>query len=394
MLATVVATIAALLPPPCGATLSRGDSVADALAEAKDGDRLCLSAGSYDRVSTSAVKTQVTVAPAWGARATVAGIGLTRAAGITFEGLDITPEGVMVRGSTDIELVGNHIHDIRREPACPSAPSVGNGYAVWLNAYSDTRSKRITIKDNVFERITHDAIQTGSTDDLLIDGNEITAVKAVGCGDHSDSIQIVEGRRITVRANHVHDNVHGFMVNGHGTTVRAGLRLENNLVHHITGGIALNLYNVDRLALLNNTVWDTATPAVRLRDTTDNPTVMRATVRNNIFEEYGSECDSAGCVVAQERNLIGSGERGPSDLADSSPGLDARYDLAMGSPAIDAGTTTDAPTVDRLERPRDNRPDVGAHELQGNPGRAVADGDGLIALLEDRVARILAIADE
>jgi hypothetical protein len=341
--------------------------------------------GTYPRLVSSATHaSRVTFRPRAGEPVRIQGMQLTGARHLAFEGFEITPEGVMLRGSSDIVLESNNIHDIRRDTSsCPTAPNVGNGYAIWLVG-SGGRGARNTIRGNRIAAVTHDAIQTGSNDDLLIENNEITAVRSVGCGDHSDAVQIVEGRRIVVRRNHVHNNVHGFMVNGHGSTFRGDLRLENNLIHDITGGIALNLYNVDGLTLHSNTVWSTGTTAVRLRDTTENPTVMRATVRNNIFEEFDSQCDSTGCVTAQERNLFGSSsDRRPSDLAATSPGFGVAYELAPGSAAIHAGTATDAPTVDRLGRLRDAQPDVGAHEAGSGepppppPPPSDSDGDGV-----------------
>jgi Right handed beta helix region len=354
-------------------------SLGRAASAAPDGSEVQVRQGTYPRLVTSATHAaRVTFRPRAGEAVRLQGMQLTSARHLAFEGFEITPEGVMLRGSSDIVLEGNNIHDIRRDTSsCPTAPNVGNGYAIWLVG-SNGRGARNTIRGNRIAAVTHDAIQTGSNDDLLIEDNEITAVRSVGCGDHSDAVQIVEGRRIVVRSNHVHHNVHGFMVNGHGSTFRGDLRLENNLIHDISGGIALNLYNVDGLALHSNTVWHTGTTAVRVRDTTENPTVMRATVRNNIFEEFDSQCDSTGCITAQERNLFGSSsDRRTSDLASASPGFGVAYELAPGSAAINAGTTTDAPTVDRLGRTRDAQRDVGAHEAGSAAPPTESDGDGV-----------------
>jgi hypothetical protein len=165
------------------------------------------------------------------------------------------------------------------------------------------------------------------------------------------------------------------MVDGHGDTYRGAGRFENNLVHGIRG-IAFNLYNVDGLALVNNTVWDIENVAVRIRDE-GNPTVMRATVRNNLFEEYSNHC--GGCVTAEDGNVIGG-----------DPRFGTGYELQRGSPAIDAGTAVDAPAVDRLGRPRDARPDAGAHELarpaddppgsEGGPRTPRRRAAGLVAI--------------
>ena len=83
----------------------------------------------------------------------------------------------------------------------------------------------------------------------------------------------------------------------------------------------------------------------------DDATQMHAVVRNNVFEEYSNTCGT--CVTVFEGNLVGG-----------DPRFAAGYELLPGSPAIDRGIATDAPMVDRLGRPRDIRPDAGAHEAQ------------------------------
>jgi hypothetical protein len=372
-------------------------SLSRAVAAAPSGATVLVRAGTYGELSATGGARSGTVLfrAAPGEAVSVEGLDLESTGFLRFEGFrlrgqvslsgvhdvgvvgnDISPEGVMVRGSRDVLVEGNFIHDVRRDGGCPSAPSVGNGYAVWLNEMGDVRSVRVTIRGNRIAGVPNDAIQTGSTDDLLIEGNDVSGVDAVSCGDHSDVLQIVEGRRIVVRANRFRDSVHGFMVNGHGSTFRGDLRFENNLIHGISGSFGMNLYNVDGLALVNNTVWDTAL-GVRLRDTSENPTVMRVSVRNNLLNKYSSECDSTGCVSYQDYNLIASGDRkGPHDITGNPTFVDAaagNYDLAPGSRGLDAGAPADAPAHDRLGRPRWDDPaapnvggasyyDMGAHE--------------------------------
>jgi hypothetical protein len=400
-----------------------------AAAAAPRGSVVVVRRGSYGEldVDGGSRSEMVVFRAAAGEVVSVAGLELSSTGNLRFEGFrlrgqvslqgshqvqvvgnDITPEGVMVRGSRDVLVEGNHIHDLRRDAGCPSAPSAGNGYAVWLNSSSGVRSARVTIRGNRIANVPHDGFQVGSTDDLLIEGNDVSGVEAEGCGDHSDVLQIVEGERIVVRSNRFHDSVHGFMVNGHGDTFRGALRFENNLVHGISGSFGMNLYNVEGLALVNNTVWDTAL-GVRLRDTTENPTVMRVSVRNNIFDQYSSECDSVGCVTYQDHNLIARGDRrGAHDLAGRPAFVDAvggNYQLAPGSRGIDAASSDDAPSTDRLGRGRSDDPatpntgtgalghyDIGAHERflgddRGGGGRG-GMGRGLSAAsYRRRIAR-------
>ena len=205
------------------------------------------------------------------------------------------------------------------------------------------------VRGNLIDRIPLDGIYIGSTDDLLIEQNEITHVYPERCGDHSDSIQWVAARGVTIRRNWFHDSTHGLQVHGPNNTFRENGRIENNLMTGITS-IGFNLYSVDGLAIVNNTVWDTGNVAVRISSEADDPTQMHATIRNNLFEEYSNTCGD--CVETEQRNIVGGNPRFASS-----------YELRPSSPAVDAGTTLDAPAVDRLGRRRDSLPDVGAQEV-------------------------------
>jgi parallel beta helix pectate lyase-like protein len=376
-------------------------SLARAAAAAPDGSVVRVRAGAYPELDTSARPTRrITFRPHRGEHPSIGGLSLDGARNLRFERFRITgittltltrgiqlvrgehtPEGIMLRGAANTLIQGNHIHDLRRDQSsCPSPPEAGSGYALWLVGYSDQRGVGNVIRGNRIARIPNDALQTGSNDDLLFKRNEVTGVHG-GCdGDHADSLQIVEGRRITLRDNWFHHSVHGLMVNGHGDTVRAALRIENNLIHDIDGSFGMNLYNVDGLLIHGNTVWDTEL-GVRIRDTEENPTVMRAELRNNILDAFSSECDSIGCLLYEDYNLIASGDRrGRHDLRGRPRFVNEaadRFELAAGSPAIDAGTSEGASRRDRLGRRRRDvrsvrnrgagrRPfyDLGAHERQ------------------------------
>ena len=205
-------------PPPtgpsCTTTLEPGADVSRAIQSAANGSTICLAAGNYGPLDTGADKVGVTVRPASGV-ANVAGIWLTGASGLTFQGLSVTPDGVLIRGSRDIVLDGNHIHDIRRLTSCPTGVDPGVGYGVFVGLNSSTRSGDITIRSNLIERVAHDGVHLGAVDGALVERNEIRNVVPQACGDHTDSMQWVDGpRRDGPAATDVHDNQHGFMVHG------------------------------------------------------------------------------------------------------------------------------------------------------------------------------------
>jgi hypothetical protein len=75
------------------------------------------------------------------------------------------------------------------------------------------------------------------------------------------------------------------------------------------------------------------------------------TVKNLECGIDGDYVSSGAHDLCQDPQVVGP-------LSGSAYGLN----LAPGSPAIDAGTTEGAPTVDFEGRPRDQHPDLGAYE--------------------------------
>jgi nitrous oxidase accessory protein NosD len=200
-------------------------------------------------------------------------------------GNDFSPHGLTVRGVSDLLVVGNRIHDLSRDPA--SVPD--DGYGIWATDYNDVPNRRLTIRGNRFKRIPHDAIQMGSVENVLIEHNEIAHVAATCCDDHSDVLQITDGDDITVRSNYMHDSVHGVIVKAFELR---NISFEDNVITRMSAGFGLNLYDIDGLSLVANSVWDTAA-GVRLRDSDDNPMPMRVSaLRRNVFDRFASECGS------------------------------------------------------------------------------------------------------
>ncbi|KUK13082.1 MAG: Parallel beta-helix repeat, partial [bacterium 42_11] len=124
----------------------------------------------------------------------------------------------------------------------------------------------------------------------------------------------------------------------------------------------------------------------------DNPTIpVNLTIRNSIFSGRGPDCpiyiNEVSTLVADhnlfympqsqrvlihgntEYNSTNIGNLGSGNIygdplfVNPAWGTEGDYHLQAGSPAINAGTTQDAPTVDLENKPRDAQPDIGAYEF-------------------------------
>ena len=131
----------------------------------------------------------------------------------------------------------------------------------------------------------------------------------------------------------------------------------NTIVRQTDWG--LKVHDAPGMVLANNTVWDT-TAGIVIADT---PAVSAATegVRayNNVIDQFTAE---PGFFAFEDYNLIGSGHaQGSHDLSGLPRFRDAAgfdYRLQGSSPAVDAGTATDAPPTDRLGVDRVDVPEV------------------------------------
>lgn len=124
------------------------------------------------------------------------------------------------------------------------------------------------------------------------------------------------------------------------------------------------------VTISNALVYDTAT-AVRYEDNVRNLNVWNTTVGANVARAFRAASSNANGIQARNVLVLGSL---PAEAAHSSnlavsagafvnAGADD-YRLAPGSPAIDAGSTLSAVTMDRagLSRPQGGAYDVGAYE--------------------------------
>jgi len=323
---------------------------------------------------------------------------LDQASQVQLVGNDISPHDVRIVSGSDLLFEDNTIHDLTMEidPTTGRCVPPRCGYGIRINSGSD-----ITIRDNRFERIPADGIQSGTAVRYLIEGNTFEDITAfVDPEEHSDAIQFYGGSQdVTVRRNSFLDTRGPLFLGLAAGAAQRDLVIENNVIVRQRDW-GLKVFNAPRLRLVNNTVWDARTGVV-LQDTLaiSEPT-RDAVLINNVIDSLSV----APVMLAREdHNLIGAGYRaGVNDLGGPPRFVDpvaADYRLAGGSPGIDAGTSDGASDHDRIGAARVDTPaipntgggaqpfyEMGAFEFTANytpPGGSYADRvlgvDGLLS---------------
>ena len=297
-------------------------------------DYLTLRAHPGERPSTSLTLKKTSYLHVEGLR--LRSVWLTDAHHVRLRSNEITPSGVVVRAGSFLEFEQNNFHDIAL-----SANQTQVGYAIRLVSGPNAD---VRIVGNKFDRITSDAIQAGSTDRILIEGNEIARCNAWDDPtEHSDGIQFYGTvTDAIVRRNWLHHNNHSMIAKGH---TYAGLIIENNLIHDTASG--LNLYDTPGAQIINNTIWDVGDFGLRLSQIRGN--MGGVVVANNIIQKSW----------ATQRYMAVDA----SNQIDGDPMFLDGYELSATSRAVDAGNAAYSPAADRLGRDR-GAPDVGAHERQ------------------------------
>lgn len=310
---------------------------------------------------------------------TIAGLEVTNSSLLTFVGFVFTGNVDVTRSSAQVTLSKNEVRGVHVWLSRTSNVVIeGNrihglrgGSAIGIRLLGDAGT---VIRGNVIEDLISDPIQVGEVRDVVIERNVLRKAHPDN-GQHTDAIQVLGARGLTIRSNQVTDVAHGFMF----TDAEArDVVIENNVVAHISNGLGLKAegsFGMPGLRIVNNT-WHDTRLGVDLRRSHPN-----AVVRNNIFDTV----DGLEEQPAADHNLIARtppGRRyGPNSIVARPRFVDsASLELARGSPGIDAGSAVGAPATDRQGRPRRDDPgrantgvggvrytDIGAHERQ--PGR-------------------------
>ncbi|MBL8159265.1 hypothetical protein JNJ66_02305 [Candidatus Saccharibacteria bacterium] len=301
-------------------------TIAAALSAANPGDTILVGPGTYDGnfITTKGGTAEgiITIRSATRHGAKINGNNSTSSQSaveinheyIRFQDFEVTGEMGTRHGvyaaANNIEIVGNHIHTICRFKTDGTGWKGGAG------------------------------IQSGQPQlsGVLIDGNIIHDIGAPGSTE-----QLVHGMYIdahvtdTVVSNNIIYNVEDFGLHPYDETEASGWVFVNNVIYNTGRGILQAPGGVTR----NNIVFDTR----------------------------GARYDIRGDGNVVSNNMGGgTGEGGQEGVTDADPlFVDAQnhdFRLQPGSPAIGAGTMTDAPPKDAggVTRPQGGAIDMGAYE--------------------------------
>jgi len=247
---------------------------------------------------------------------------------VTIEDNELTPHGFIVTGGADLVFRGNAIHDLTIDlPDRGDAPggrcnthSDGAGIAPHCGfAFRVNSATRVRILDNRIEGIPADGIQMAGTADVTIRGNRFERIHPfIDKAEHSDAIQMVGGNDRTRIEDNVFVDARGIIAHpwldggDRWPGAAKDMVVKDNLFARMSQWSA-RLFDVDGLEFAHNTVWDSSTFGVQLRDTPDQPTPMRRVrFKGNIVETLEA---SPEMFSASEDNLVGKGPLiGDSDI--------------------------------------------------------------------------------
>jgi hypothetical protein len=376
--AAAFSTVAA--PPTARAathTLSPGQSISAKLDTVAAGDRILLNAGTYNErvVTNESFSTAVTIEPVSGAAVTVNG-------GFHFQSpaKNITVRGVTVKSSPTNETI--------RIDGGSSGNAVGSSYITLDNvhviegkygvrALNHTRltPSHITIKNSEIENVTWDGIQFCGGHNINILDNEIHDILIDPTEQqHNDGVQLCGGDDITISRNLIYDSdtdAHGpnqGIIAGRSANIDlTNVVVSNNLVHHWPGtGITISgISGPAGATVVNNTAWASGPDGTAVSFAISKNTGAGCAfdnvgldIINNITSKMSVLCGET-VDGAYENNIILAGGGGAGLIDDDpmfvNPVADpasADFSLQPGSPAIDSGSGTAAPSVDLRNQPR------------------------------------------
>jgi hypothetical protein len=335
--------------PLCDRVVSSVAAAQSAVQEARPGQRICLSDGSYPRLSLNASKAApgVVVQAQHPARATIAGARLA-GAGLTIArfvirggGVEIAPNSARTTVSHN-RLVGGSYYGVMVCPAtppdrCDDVSIVGNLF--WGRFDEDQ------IRANVY----HDS---GDPDPygLLVEGNEF--IGNVEYGGHNDVLQTVwVGDHLYIRRNYLHDfGGQGLFVKDQRSAIDT-LVVENNLIVRqnarcdppsLCAGYQLSplqLFGPARNASIRrNTVWGSETGVFALRGSGwQGPTVV---ADNVAYRTFADDTQFTAAGYTSQRNVRCQNQGFPN------AGFTSNCSPAFRNPSANDWRTADGRGVD------------------------------------------------
>ncbi len=275
-------TAAVATSQACTTTLGAGANIASAIAAAPDGGVICLQNGSYPHEVVSSMHTSyVTVEPAGGATASVAGIQTNGTSFLRLQGLNFT-SGVDMRGSADHDIQvldndignscfgvaisgnsgpvnnvlvsGNTIHNLS------TANCGGSGYAA-AQGVTINWGNNVTISYNTFADIGEHYIQ-GCGSPTTVDHNLFKGPGTPDSGAHLNIWQIWSGGSDCSFTNNViqpdaADPISLIFENGpggDGSATMSNITVSNNLFDHDATQEPWQIGAINGLTVTNNTV--------------------------------------------------------------------------------------------------------------------------------------------
>ncbi len=402
-------------------TVSNATQLQTAIVNAQGGDIIELNSGSYGdlTINNRNLASTVLIRPATGATAVFTHIRIQNSSRWTVIGVSVKPRYTNGADGTDaVSLDGS---DLAFEDSVINYVDSVAGWSVadWLARAGNGISidgTRVTVRGNTITAVDH-GINSSATDALVShnlianfrgDGirglgdrtvYEYNTIKnAYGIDDnHDDGFQSWSYGAGGVGTGVVKDVVlRGNVIidfedpNQFERTELQGIGLfdgmfenwvvENNLVitNHWHG---ISFYGAINCRIVNNTVIDNdATPEpdpwIMVHNHKDGRASTGVIVRNNIATDYSLE----GGVTA-DHNLEITMAAAATHFINPLGGL-GDYHLKPTSPAVDTGSATNAPTLDRdeLPRPQGLGFDLGAYEFADQLSVAAMPGNGALHL--------------
>ena len=315
--------------------------------------------------------------------------------------------GILVDSSSHIVIENNYTYN-----------TVSSGIGVWGSSYITITNNEVQLACNDGEQ---ECITVAGTDRFEISNNH---VHHGGPGTNGgEGIDVKDGSSNgDVYGNHVHHmssdktgiyvdawDKHTFNIDVYRNTIydcssgitlasEAGgllenVRIANNIAYHNKvngleigdwGESGISEHPVENAVFINNTIYDNGYAGWGGGFHVDNPDASGIVVRNNIFSQnltfqIADESSLSGADLTVDHNLIHSyrgyeDETYGSDYIETDPrfvdGSGADFHLQASSPAIDAGSSNDAPNDDFAgsRRPQDGNEDgtsvydIGAYE--------------------------------
>ena len=397
-------TCPSALPTPTGATIDvrPPGTLAAALAMAQAGDRVVLHAGTYaqEKISKRTFASFVFVEAAAGETVSMPGATFTSSDHIAISGVTFTAT-VMLDGSsnfafTKVTLDGGATEDaalqIHGQSSAGASHDVlvqdstikGGGRTIFILgvfAPSDGWNHHLTFVRDDITCGSHNCFQVSGGRDLVIDGNRINGTTTAGVlTAGATRVSITRNRFVGMAGTSpcatqiASPGMEWDNYAGVENMISSAIVIANNVVDG--WGTALQLDAARDVAFVYNTVADGKGITFDHRVPHDQKGNVILDGNSNI-RAWNNLMPSISVSTGemppsfQSNNVVWKGGGGGANLVtmmptfvSTTPGAANDWALAAGSVGIDGAlVNAETPLVDFEDRPRGDKPDVGAHEL-------------------------------